>query len=85
MRDTEAGLAQLRERFDRTSPETASAAVLFQCLGRASADHLAFATAAGAVPLVGFHCNGEVGPLGGSTHLHSFTAAFGLLRRKSAR
>ena len=32
------------------------------------------------LPIAGGFCNGEVGPLAGSTHLHGYTACWGLLR-----
>jgi small ligand-binding sensory domain FIST len=30
----------------------------------------------GPVPLGGFFCNGEIGPVGGRTFLHGYTSAF---------
>jgi small ligand-binding sensory domain FIST len=36
----------------------------------------------GPVPLGGFFCNGEIGPVGGITFLHGYTSAFGLFREK---
>jgi len=32
------------------------------------------------VPLAGAHVNGEIGPTGEATHLHQFTAVYGILR-----
>ena len=32
----------------------------------------------GNTPLGGFFCNGEIGPVAGTTHLHGYTSAFGL-------
>ena len=61
--------------------------LLFACLGRGSG---LFGTPDGDVsiarsviadlPIAGAFCNGEVGPLAGSTHLHGYTACWGLLR-----
>ncbi len=34
------------------------------------------------VPLSGFFCNGEIGPVGGSTFLHGYTSSFGIFRPK---
>ena len=61
--------------------------LLFACLGRGSG---LFGTADGDVsiarevmpnlPMAGSFCNGEIGPLGGATHLHGYTACWGLLR-----
>jgi len=62
-------------------------ALLFSCLGRGqylygAADHDAglFRDRLGAIPLGGFFCNGEIGPVGGATHVHGYTSAFGLFR-----
>ena len=64
-----------------------SGALLFSCLGRGEhiygkpnfdtgvlEEHL------GAVPVGGFFCNGEIGPVGGATFLHGYTSSFGLFR-----
>lgn len=82
MRDRDAGSRQLRTRLAAANPSTSAAALLFQCLGRESEDHAQFAADAPGVPMAGFHCNGEIGPLAGDTHLHAFSAAFGLFRRR---
>jgi small ligand-binding sensory domain FIST len=62
-------------------------ALLFSCLGRGlqlygKPDHDtgAFRAALGDVPLGGFFCNGEIGPVQGTTFLHGYTSAFGLFR-----
>ena len=64
-------------------------ALLFSCLGRGQflygvADHDtgAFRSHLGDVPLGGFFCNGEIGPVHGTTFLHGYTSAFGLFRPK---
>jgi small ligand-binding sensory domain FIST len=36
----------------------------------------------GDVPLGGFFCNGEIGPVSGTTFLHGYTSSFGLFRPK---
>ena len=33
-----------------------------------------------AVPLGGFFCNGEIGPVQGQTHLHGYTSSIALFR-----
>jgi small ligand-binding sensory domain FIST len=65
-------------------------ALLFSCLGRGShlygrADHdtQAFRRRVGEVPLGGFFCNGEIGPVQGRTYLHGYTSAFGLFHARS--
>jgi hypothetical protein len=37
------------------------------------------------VPLTGFFCNGEIGPVGGTTFLHGYTSSFALIGRRSMR
>ena len=61
--------------------------LLFACLGRGSGlfggpdGDVAIARSVIAdLPIAGAFCNGEVGPLAGSTHLHGYTACWGLLR-----
>lgn len=85
MRDAAAGTAELRRRLRNATPDAARGALLFRCLGRESDDHTTFAAMAGTVPMLGFHCNGEIGPIGATTHLHAFTAAFGMFREKAPR
>ncbi len=62
-------------------------ALLFSCLGRGEylygqPDHdtALFADKVGAIPLGGFFCNGEIGPVGGTTFLHGYTSSFGIFR-----
>ncbi|MEM6993255.1 MAG: FIST N-terminal domain-containing protein [Myxococcota bacterium] len=71
--------------------ETPAGALLFSCLGRGTGlygepdhDSLAFAQHAGGAPLGGFFCSGEIGPIAGKTHLHGYTSAFALFRRRRA-
>ena len=65
-------------------------ALLFSCLGRGqflygAADHDtdAFRSHLGDLPLGGFFCNGEIGPVHGTTFLHGYTSAFGVFRRRA--
>ncbi len=65
--------------------------LIFSCLGRGehlygSPDHdtAAFRRHLGAVPLGGFFCNGEIGPVHGSTFLHGYTSSFGMFRTRDA-
>jgi small ligand-binding sensory domain FIST len=79
-------LTRLLERSGaRANPP--AGALLFSCLGRGQhlfgrPDHDTdlFREKVGAVPLGGFFCNGEIGPVGGSTFLHGYTSAFALFR-----
>ena len=70
---------------------TSAGALLFSCVGRGELlygrpghDSGAFHQALGDIPLGGFFCNGEVGPVGGKTFLHGYTSAFALFRRRGA-
>ncbi|MCH7651841.1 MAG: FIST C-terminal domain-containing protein, partial [Nitrospinae bacterium] len=65
----------------------AKGALLFSCLGRG--EHLygqpnhdsdLFKTKMGDIPLGGFFCNGEIGPVGKTTFLHGYTSSFGIFR-----
>lgn len=62
-------------------------ALLFSCLGRGThlygrPDHDSdlFRRRLGAIPVGGFFCSGEIGPVGQSTYLHGFTSSFGLFK-----
>lgn len=62
-------------------------ALLFSCLGRGqylygrpNHDTGVFRETLGEVPLGGFFCNGEIGPVAGTTFLHGYTSSFGLFR-----
>lgn len=83
LRDAATSEQDLQARLAEASPHTAAAALLFRCLGREGADHTTLAELAPGVPLAGFHCNGEIGPVGSVTHLHGYTAAIALLRRRA--
>jgi small ligand-binding sensory domain FIST len=83
--DLEQALAPLDRR-----PAPAGA-LLFSCLGRG--EHLygrpdhdtdAFRRHAGAAPLGGFFCNGEIGPVRGRTYVHGYTSAFALFRPRGS-
>jgi small ligand-binding sensory domain FIST len=52
--------------------------------GHPNHDSTAFHRARGPVPLGGFFCNGEVGPVRGRTFVHGYTSAFALFRRRAA-
>ena len=67
-----------------------SGVLLFSCLGRGqylyeepNHDSNMFSETIGRLPLTGFFCNGEIGPVGGSTFLHGYTSSFGIIRPKS--
>jgi small ligand-binding sensory domain FIST len=75
-------LAQAHDELGGTMPV---GAVLCSCNGRGAGlfgfpDHDARTVAQqlGAVPVAGFFCNGEIGPVGKNVFLHGFTASLGL-------
>ncbi|MCH7711978.1 MAG: FIST C-terminal domain-containing protein [Chloroflexi bacterium] len=81
-------LTQVLERYAEENRENqAQGALLFSCLGRG--EHLygrpnhdteLFQDKLGSVPLGGFFCNGEIGPVSGTTFLHGYTSSFGIFR-----
>ncbi len=65
----------------------ARGALLFSCLGRGvglygtpNHDSGAFLSRVGDVPIAGFFCNGEIGPVQSRTFLHAYTSAFAIFR-----
>ena len=82
------GLLKLHADDHDSHPECG--ALLFSCLGRGEylyghADHDTnlFEKWLGKMPLGGFFCNGEIGPVGNSTFLHGYTSSFALMRPRS--
>jgi small ligand-binding sensory domain FIST len=66
-----------------------SGALLFSCLGRGSnlygvPDHDAklVGSVMGNVPLAGFFCSGEIGPVSGKTYLHGYTSSIAIFTEK---
>jgi small ligand-binding sensory domain FIST len=64
---------------------------MFSCLGRGEGlygepdhDTSVFHRIVGPVPLGGFFCSGEIGPVHGRTHVHGYTSSFGLFRPRRA-
>lgn len=60
-------------------------ALLFSCTGRgiglyeeSNFDSDLFEQYLGPLPIGGFFCNGEIGPVGSTTFLHGFTSVFGI-------
>lgn len=82
-------LEKTLDTVDLGSGAAPEAALLFSCLGRGEHlygepdhDSRIFRTHFGDMPVAGFFCNGEIGPVGSQTHVHGFTSAFGLIRPK---
>jgi small ligand-binding sensory domain FIST len=92
LRDARASAEDLKavlRRYRQAQPQAPTAAVLFSCLGRGEGlyqepnhDSRVFGAEIGTIPLGGFFCNGEIGPVGTTTFLHGYTSAFGLLRAR---
>jgi small ligand-binding sensory domain FIST len=77
----------LAHYVDHTDTSRASGALLFSCLGRGlhlygrpDHDSEMFRQRVGEVPIGGFFCNGEIGPVGSGTYVHGFTSSFGIFR-----
>ncbi len=89
VRDGETATADLTQRLKTyaSSGHAAAGALLFSCMGRGrnlyGGDHhetKLLRDALGPVPLGGFFCNGEIGPVEDTTYLHGYTSAFGIFR-----
>jgi small ligand-binding sensory domain FIST len=77
-------------RYHAENGQQARGALLFSCLGRGEQlygvpDHdlNCIHRYLGPIPVGGFFCNGEIGPIGSETYLHGFTSVVGLFRSKS--
>jgi len=91
IRDAATSAADLERCLTKLSTDLAdnppSGGLLFSCSGRGQGlygrpDHDigAFHTRIGELPLGGFFCNGEIGPVSGASFIHAYTSAFALFR-----
>lgn len=91
LRDASASAEDLRMLLARYQGKPGMAApagaLMFSCMGRGEGlydqpnfDSQLFTQHIGA-PLSGFFCNGEIGPVGGTTFLHGYTSVFGICRQ----
>jgi small ligand-binding sensory domain FIST len=89
VRDADSADEDLRRTLEREvaalGTRRAAGALLFTCNGRGSRlfaepDHDAglLAEVLGKIPVAGFFCAGELGPVGGQNFLHAFTASIAL-------
>jgi len=91
LRDAETSaedLEMLLERYQQTKPTATIGALMFACVGRGERlydepnfDSQLFSRYFPHVPLSGFFCSGEIGPVGSSTFLHGYTSVFGIVRQ----
>jgi len=78
----------IRYRSEHKLDDTAPVgALMFSCLGRGEGlyekpnfDAHLFQEFLGDLPLSGFFCGGEIGPVGDTTFLHGYTSVFGICR-----
>lgn len=94
LRDAAASRQELRQLLSRqqTRQPEPLATLLFACLGRGAGlygepdgDVNLCREAFAQVPIAGVFCNGEIGPVAGSTHLHGYTASLAFLVRHGDR
>jgi small ligand-binding sensory domain FIST len=92
LRDAETSaedLDLLLRRYVQAGQSKPIGAMMFSCLGRGEGlygepnfdSHLVNEYLK-EMPIAGFFCNGEIGPVGGSTFLHGYTSVIGIYREK---
>lgn len=86
--DLEALLSRYQQNTHTPAP---AGALLFSCIGRGiglynepNFDSRLFSRYLQQVPLGGFFCGGEIGPIGQTTFLHGYTSVFGICRQPNA-
>jgi small ligand-binding sensory domain FIST len=87
--DLRSALGRTRERLGERMP---AGALLFTCNGRGSRmfttpnhDAALVSGEMGSIPLAGFFCAGEFGPVGGKNFLHGFTASMALFYERPSQ
>ena len=95
LRDAEASatdLEMLLKRHHHQAEPLPIGALMFACMGRGQGlyeqpnfDSDLFSRYFPNVPLSGFFCNGEIGPVGNTTFLHGYTSVLGICRQPSSR
>lgn len=95
LRDPHASKQELQRLLSECRPALQSSppagALLFNCQGRGKAfygvahhDMKTIRSISSNLPVGGFFCNGEIGPVGGANFLHGYTASLGLFRPAKA-
>jgi small ligand-binding sensory domain FIST len=94
VRDAETSAEDLRTMLGdyAENARDTSGALLFSCLGRGENlygrpdfDTGIFREHVGNIPVGGFFCNGEIGPVKDSTFLHGYTSSFALFKPRSRK
>lgn len=95
LRDAASSAEDLRamlKKYVENADGASRGALLFSCLGRghhlygrANHDSDCLREYLGELPIGGFFCNGEIGPVGDSTFLHGYTSSFGIFREKQVK
>lgn len=92
LRDAEASAEDLefllqQYQNQQAAEGAAAAALMFSCVGRGEGlygkpnfDSELFRRYIKDIPVGGFFCSGEIGPVAGSTFLHGYTSVFGICR-----
>lgn len=86
---SEEDLHTLLQQHHLTQAASPVGALMFACMGRGEGlynepdfDSQLFNQFI-PVPVSGFFCNGEIGPVGGTTFLHGYTSVFGICRQRN--
>ena len=90
LRDPATSRQELRRLLQAVTPAQLippAGCLLFNCTGRGKSlygtshqDVKLIQMVSGKVPIGGFFCNGEIGPVGGTNFVHGYTASLGLFR-----
>ncbi len=95
LRDAQASAQDLRDALERythyVAPDAPGvAALMFSCVGRgerlygkSNFDSQLLREYLGTIPLDGFFCSGEIGPVADVTYLHGYTTVLGILRPRA--
>jgi small ligand-binding sensory domain FIST len=94
VRDARTSAADLETMLGRCRDDIGGAqphgALLFSCLGRGQSlygvphhDSRLIAANLGPLPIGGFFCNGEIGPVGGHSFLHGYTSSIAVFRPRN--
>ncbi|MEB3360311.1 MAG: FIST C-terminal domain-containing protein [Synechococcales bacterium] len=94
LRDAHTSMEDLEGLLQRYLKDSAQAdsmplgALMFVCIGRGQSlyeqpnvDSALLRRYLPSLPLSGFFCNGEIGPVGETTFIHGFTSVFGIIRQ----